>query len=49
MASLQLYYPDFTEDKPEESKTTYFLYNGAIEEDEDPADYLRPVKAVRVA
>lgn len=33
----------------DETKTTLFLYNGAFETDEDPADYLRPVKAVRIA
>lgn len=33
----------------DESKTTYLLYNGAIEPDDDPADYLAPRKAVRIA
>ncbi|MBO0602741.1 hypothetical protein I2483_13820 [Sporosarcina sp. E16_3] len=32
-----------------EDKTTFLLYNGAIESDEDPADYYAPVKAVRIA
>lgn len=33
----------------DESKSTFLLYNGALAEDEDPADYYSPVKAVRLA
>lgn len=32
-----------------EAKSTFLLYNGALEEDEDPADYYTPIKAVRLA
>ena len=32
-----------------ESKSTYLLYNGALEPDEDPADYYTPTKAVCIA
>ena len=33
----------------DESKSTYLLYNGALDTDEDPADYYTPSKAVYVA
>lgn len=33
----------------DESKSTYLLYNGALDEDEDPADYYTPSKAVLIA
>ena len=33
----------------DESKSTFLLYNGALDSDEDPADYYSPVKAVRIA
>lgn len=32
-----------------ESKSTFLLYNGALDADEDPADCLAPIKAVRLA
>ena len=32
-----------------ESKSTFLLYNGALETDEDPADYSTPIRAVRIA
>lgn len=32
----------------DETKTTFLLYNGALEADEDPADYITPIKAVRL-
>lgn len=32
-----------------ESKTTYSLYNGALDPNEDPADYHAPTKAVYVS
>lgn len=33
----------------DESKSTFLLYNGALEEYEDPADYSTPIKGVRLA
>lgn len=33
----------------DETKTTFLLYNGALDADEDPADYYAPIKAVRIA
>ena len=33
----------------DEAKSTFLLYNGALEEYEDPADYFTPSKAVRIA
>lgn len=32
-----------------ESKSTFLLYNGALDVDEDPADYMASIKAVRLA
>jgi len=30
------------------TKNCDFIYNGSIGPDEDPADYIRPIKAVRL-
>lgn len=32
-----------------EAKSVFLLYNGALDADEDPADYSTPIKAVRIA
>lgn len=32
-----------------EAKSVFLLYNGALETDEDPADYYTPIKGARLA